>query len=121
MRYLIDENIPAPLVPLLRNAGHDVQEVAAVALGAEDRPVLEQATRGRRVLVSLDLDFGELVFRDRMSGESGVVLLRLPTHSLQLFLQLAFDGLQSRDDWAGHFSVIEPGRIRMTPLAVPKP
>jgi len=25
--------------------------------------------------------------------------------------------LISRDDWAGHFSVIEPGRIRMRPLA----
>ena len=24
--------------------------------------------------------------------------------------------LASRDDWAGHFSVVEPGRIRMRPL-----
>jgi hypothetical protein len=22
----------------------------------------------------------------------------------------------ARDDWAGHFSVIEPGRVRMRPL-----
>jgi len=26
------------------------------------------------------------------------------------------DQLISRNDWAGHFSVIEPGRVRMRPL-----
>jgi len=27
--------------------------------------------------------------------------------------------LQEREDWAGHFSVIEDTRIRMTPLPTP--
>jgi len=27
------------------------------------------------------------------------------------------DVLDSRDDWQGHFSVVEPGRVRMIALA----
>jgi hypothetical protein len=26
------------------------------------------------------------------------------------------DLIMSRDDWAGHFSIVEPGRVRMRPL-----
>ena len=116
MRYLADENVPGPLVSMLREAGHDVAWILTDARGEDDRPILARGVVEHRIVLTLDLDFGELSFRDRLAGQEGVILFRLPTHSLQLFLQLAFAAVQSREDWIGHFTVIEPGRVRMTPL-----
>ena len=116
MRLLADENVPVPLIEALAALGHDVASVLLDSPGADDRPVLHQSNIDARILLTLDLDFGELTFRERLPGRSGVILLRIPTHSLQLFLQLSLAALQSRSDWEEHFSVIEPGRIRMTPM-----
>jgi hypothetical protein len=48
-----------------------------------------------------------------------VVLFRLQAGTAaQLAAQVAA-AIAARTDWAGHFSVVEPGRIRMRPLPTP--
>jgi hypothetical protein len=46
----------------------------------------------------------------------GVVLLRVPMPKPGDVGQRLAGLITSREDWAGHFSVIEPGRVRMRPL-----
>lgn len=61
MLLLADENIHADLVAWLRGAGHDVLYAAETMRRAPDPELLELARRERRIVLTDDLDFGELV------------------------------------------------------------
>jgi hypothetical protein len=67
-------------------------------------------------LLTLDKDFGELVFRKGLPVEFGVVLFRLDAESPERFTEIALAVLRSRDDWDGSFSVVGNDRIRMRRL-----
>jgi hypothetical protein len=47
----------------------------------------------------------------------GVILFRAPIPGPDTVGQWLLGLVSARDDWAGHFSVIEPGRVRMRLLA----
>jgi predicted nuclease of predicted toxin-antitoxin system len=76
VRLLLDECVDALGARPPRSLGHDVVLVQAIDPSADDRAVLAIAAAQRRVLVTTDLDFGELLVRTGLRGR-GVVLLRL--------------------------------------------
>jgi predicted nuclease of predicted toxin-antitoxin system len=113
MRFLANENFPGAAVAALATNGHDIVWVRTAAPGMSDPDVLAWAVREERVLLTFDKDFGELARASALPAKSGVVLFRLPMPMPNdVGLRLA-DLIAARDDWAGHFSVIEPGRVRM--------
>jgi hypothetical protein len=116
MRFLANENFPGAAVTALTAAGHDVVWIRAAAPGAMDRDVLARAAREQRVLLTFDKDFGELARGSALPRTCGIVLLRLPMPGPGDVGQRLSDLITARDDWAGFFSVIEPGRVRMRPL-----
>jgi predicted nuclease of predicted toxin-antitoxin system len=116
VRILANENFPGDAVTALRQAGHDVAWVRVDAPGSTDAQVLQRANDESRILVTFDKDFGELAFRMGLPAVSGVILFRISTSSPTFVAELAVTALNSRQDWAGHFSVVEDRRIRMTPL-----
>jgi predicted nuclease of predicted toxin-antitoxin system len=69
-----------------------------------------------RVLLTFDKDFGELAWRSGLPASCGIVLFRLPALGPARVGKVIADVLTSRDDWSGHFSVVEPGRIRVRVL-----
>ena len=117
MRFLANENVPAAAVSALAAAGHDVAWVRTARPGAADADVLAWAAREERILLTFDKDFGELARAARLPATSGVVLLRIPMPWPGDTGQRIADLITARTDWAGHFSVIEPGRVRMRPFA----
>jgi uncharacterized protein DUF5615 len=70
MRFLADENLPRVLVSALSAAGHDVEWVKTAGPGTGDAEVLAWAVRDRRILVTFDKDFGELIARSPLSPET---------------------------------------------------
>ena len=74
MNFLADESCAGPVVRALREAGHDVVAIAEVARGATDEQVLERALNEKRVLITEDRDFGELVYA-RGRSSAGVILV----------------------------------------------
>jgi predicted nuclease of predicted toxin-antitoxin system len=116
MRFLANENFPGAAVTALEAAGHDVVWVRTAAPGTSDPDVLAWAARERRILLTFDKDFGELARGSALPHTCGVVLLRMPMPRPGDVGQRLADLIIARDDWAGHFSVIEPGRVRMRPL-----
>lgn len=100
----------------LLERNHDLVWVRTDAPGSSDREVLEHAAAEERLLITLDKDFGELAFRSRLPASSGVVLFRIRAPEPSVMTRIAVSALEARDDWAGHFSVVENDRIRMTPL-----
>lgn len=116
MRFLANENIPGAAVEALREAGHDVAWVRTDAPGATDPDVLAWAARDRRVVLTFDKDFGALARSAGLPADCGVVLFRIAMPQPgDVGRQLA-GMIDARDDWAGQFSVISPGRIRMRAL-----
>ena len=86
------------------------------APGATDQDVLAWAVREERIVLTFDKDFGELARASASPHTCGVVLIRLPMPSPDNVGQRLAALVTARNDWAGHFSVIEPGRVRMRPL-----
>ena len=80
LRLLLNENFPAPSVPLLRAVGYDVLAVAESWPGAADAEVLALAVREMRWLVTFDRDYGELLFARRLPAPPAVILLRVPSY-----------------------------------------
>ena len=109
MRFLANENFPGTAVAAL-------VWVSSVAPGMSDPDVLAWAARGERTLLTFDKDFGELARASSLPSTCGIVLFRMPMSTPGgIGLRLS-NLIMSRDDWAGHFSIIEPGRIRMRRL-----
>jgi hypothetical protein len=117
MRFLADENFPAEAIRALQEAGHDVAWVMMISPGVGDSDVLAWTAREGRILLTFDKDFGELARNAGLPLACGVLLFRVPMpRPGDVGMRLA-DLVTARDDWAGHFSVVESGRIRMRPLA----
>ena len=116
IRFLADENIPASSVKRLRDAGLDVFYVHEKCKGAADREVLTLALEQSRVLLTLDRDFGQLVFKHGIPASCGVVYFRLipvaPNELADVLLRLLKDGAQL----SGMFTVCDKEYVRQRPL-----
>lgn len=115
-RFLADENFPGDAVRGMRDRGLDVAWVCEDQSGAADDKVLSRSQAEQRVLLTFDKDFGELVFRRGVHCSAGVVLFRIKLPSPDWTVAMVLTSLLSRDDWQGMFSVVEPGRVRMSAL-----
>jgi Domain of unknown function (DUF5615) len=116
MRFLANENFPGDAVSELRIAGHDVVWIRADSPGMKDEDILAWSQREDRILLTFDKDFGELAYRAGLPATCGVVLFRMPMPAARSVGRDLTLRMAERDDWAGHFSVIEPGRVRMRTL-----
>lgn len=117
MRFLADESCDAAIARALRKAGHDVTAVGDTLRGVDDRAVLEAALRERRLLLTEDKDFGELVFAAGAPA-IGVVLLRYSSSARASLVQRVVDFVAARHaELAGSFVVIDPGRTRVRRLS----
>jgi predicted nuclease of predicted toxin-antitoxin system len=116
MRIVVNENVSASVIRELRSRGHDVLAAKEGMPGTNDESILARAQAENRLVVTHDKDFGELAFRFGLPANCGVLLIRLSGQSAQADIELVLNVIDSRDDWAGHFSVADRGRVRMRPL-----
>lgn len=116
MKIHANENFPGEAVKVLRAHGHDVRWARTDSPGAADLWILEQAEAEQRLIVTFDKDFGELAFRRGLPATCGIVLFRMAMSPPEEAIQVIVAVLESRDDWRGHFSVVETDRVRMRPL-----
>ncbi len=115
MRFLLDMNLPPAIADRLRDAGHDAIHAREAGYGdLPDHDIFERAAEDRRIVVTFDLDFGEIVALTR-SAASGVVLLRLRRlrasnlwDRLRTAITEAGDALE-----AGAIVLVEDTRIRI--------
>ena len=78
--------------------------------------VLALAVRDERILLTFDKDFGALARGSALPRGCGVILLLLTMPKPRDVGQQLAQLITLRSDWAGRFSVIEPGRIQMRAL-----
>ncbi|CAJ0889225.1 hypothetical protein AMST5_03945 [freshwater sediment metagenome] len=90
--------------------------ICEAARGVSDARVLEIALEHARILLTVDKDFGELAWNSGLPASCGVILFRLPTPAATSISATLCARIEERNDWVGHFSVVEPGRVRMRAL-----
>lgn len=116
MNLLADENVDADIVAWLREEGHDVVWAAEKARRMSDSALLKLARSENRIMLTFDLDFGELIYRQ---GELsfGLLLMRfrakLQKDRLRL-LQRHWPAIESH--LAGSYVVVSSRKIRVRPL-----
>lgn len=113
MRFLADENFSLDAVEALHKLGHSVVWIRTESPGISDPEVLSRAQEEDRILLTFDKDFGELAFRTKLPATSCIILFRITAPSSAIAAQKVRAAIELRDDWAGHFSVVEDDKVRM--------
>ncbi|MEO5500171.1 MAG: DUF5615 family PIN-like protein [Ginsengibacter sp.] len=113
MNLLADEGVDKPIVNALRLAGFNVVYIMETNRGAEDSLILNLANDQKRVLLTQDKDFGELVFRLKQA-HYGVVLIRLEGYLSTLKAEITVNViLKYKNELISAFTVIQPNAIRI--------
>lgn len=113
MNLLADESVDRQVVERLRRDGHEVLYIAELEPGISDETVIQRANEQTAVLLTVDNDFGELAFRQKLIHH-GVVLIRLSGLSNHTKSDLVADALRTRGaEFVDAFTVISPGMIRV--------
>ncbi|MFN5516523.1 MAG: DUF5615 family PIN-like protein [Cyanobacteriota bacterium] len=77
MKFLLDVNASSAVSEYLQNLGNDVLSVRNVDPQMSDTKILEWAHRDRRIIITTDLDFEQLIWQNNISHCG---LLRLSGH-----------------------------------------
>lgn len=111
--FLADESCDFAVVRALRLAGYDVLAIAEIAPQTQDPEVIGLAVQERRVLLTEDKDFGQLVYAE-LYELSGVILIRFPASERERLPGIVLDVVREFGDrLLGSFIVITPNRIRI--------
>src|ERR1043165_9909917 len=112
MRLIADEDIESLIVEWLR-LQHDVVWIAETAPSMPDADILSLAKNDNRVVITADLDFGEMVVRQNLAT-AGVILLRFrsqdPSQRLNLF-RMQWPAIEA--DAPAHFVVVSDRHMRV--------
>lgn len=116
MKLLANAHISRAIFEFLQSVGHDCVHAEVLSSGLADEELLRIAVDQKRIILTTDKDFGDLVFRRRVPAV-GVILLRLhaATEAERLrLLQLHWSAVERSVE--GHFVVISNRRVRRSPL-----
>ena len=117
MRFLLDQDVYAVTGRFLSSLGHDVIRAAELGLSqSEDVEPLRVAEQRDRIFVTLDRDFGNLVFAKALGA--GVLYLRILPSAMNAVHEELERVLKTHheSELKRAFVVIEPGRHRFRKL-----
>ena len=113
MKFLVDVGVGKKVENWLKENGFDILSVRDIDSHAKDSQILRWAVDQQRMIISMDKDFGELVYN---SGKhhAGVLILRLEdadgdakVEVIKKILAEFYDKIES------HFCVFQDGRLRI--------
>ncbi|MBI2118811.1 MAG: DUF5615 family PIN-like protein [Elusimicrobia bacterium] len=113
MKLVADESIEKRIVENLRIQGFDVLYIAELAPAIPDKSVLHLSIKQKRILLTNDKDFGELVFLEKEITE-GIILLRFSTEKTDLKSRILLSFLQThKEKIRKHFIVLTENLARI--------
>ncbi len=113
LRFLVDVNLGLGVADGLRDSGHDVVFAGDLDWCMPDANLLSPGHREERIILTMDTDFGELVYH---SGQphAGVLLLRMPGANREEKLEVVREIVDRYgDQLPDRFSVYQIGRLRI--------
>jgi|AntRauTorcE11898_2_1112593.scaffolds.fasta_scaffold24576_3 predicted nuclease of predicted toxin-antitoxin system len=97
MDFLANENIPLASSNLLIEKGHNVTHIGQTYSGITDREIIAYSNAKNRIIITLDSDYGELIFKHGLRPSCGVIYLRINNYDPQYPAQLLLDNFISSD------------------------
>jgi predicted nuclease of predicted toxin-antitoxin system len=115
MKFKLDENLGKSIQNIFLEHGHDCQSVLNEELsGIDDQELIKIAHQERRIMITLDHGFGNILVYPPDSY-SGIAILNPPGKiSFELLKMLVMDLLAALEKMSvqGRLWIVEPGRIR---------
>lgn len=120
MRFLADMGVDVRIAEWLRGSGHDAVHLHEVGMQrALDEEIFSRAVSENRILLTFDLDFGEIAALAR-GQRVGVILFRLhdtrTTHVIERLSRALEGSVEALE--RGSVVVVEEGRYRTRELPV---
>jgi predicted nuclease of predicted toxin-antitoxin system len=116
MKFKLDENFGTRLQALFAISGHDVSTIRQQRMqGSTDNLVFETCAREKRILITLDLDFSNIL-RFPPEKSAGVIIFRMPDNpTLSALEKMAKELLAAFDNQSpeNRLWIVETGRIRI--------
>ncbi|MBA4390790.1 MAG: hypothetical protein C0399_07615 [Syntrophus sp. (in: bacteria)] len=113
MKFLIDMGVGKSIEKWFKTNGYDVKSVRDIDARATDVDILKWATLEDRMILTMDKDFGELVYNCGMH-HSGVLILRLEDATGDEKIELVSRILSNfSDKIRNKFCVFQNGRLRI--------
>lgn len=81
MRFLANENFPLTSVRYLQEKGFGISAIGIEKPSIRDEEVLQIAIDEGRTILTFDRDYGELIFKNNLRPEKGIIYFRLSNYS----------------------------------------
>ena len=113
MRFVVDRCAGRRLAEWLRDNGHGVIDAYNLGPDPGDRALLEQANTENRILITVDKDFGELIYLYRIPHAG---LIRLPDVRMSSRIALTEDLIRRYSQSLEERAIITVigGRVRIS-------
>jgi predicted nuclease of predicted toxin-antitoxin system len=115
VKFKLDENLSPSLLGMFGAVGHDAHSVVQQGLGGQpDERVIDVCRREGRALITLDLDFSNILAYPP-ANFTGIVVLRLPDQAhvtVKSAIQRVLD-LLPQEPIAATLWIVEERRIRI--------
>ena len=113
LKFLLNVGVGQKVFEFLQAEGFDASSIIALDATMPDNDILEIANREERMVVTMDKDFGELVYRNKLA-HFGVFLLRLEDATGDEKVAVIRQILEGYADlMPGKFCVYKNGRLRI--------
>lgn len=113
LKFLVDAGVGQKVEQWLMVSGHDVKTVRAIDPKMPDYAILQMAVNEERIVITMDKDFGEMVYRDEQV-HAGVLLLRLEEATSKEKVRVVAQIIQDHaGKLQGMFSVYQSGHLRI--------
>ncbi len=119
MKFLLDANMPRSAASLLRERGHEVEDVRdLLPNGAADAVVAAHAKLRRLILITRDFDFADI--RNYPPGDfAGIIVLELPDDAVAAQVNQTLVSFLSQPELLarlnGRLAIVELWRVRFRP------
>ncbi|MBI4824928.1 MAG: DUF5615 family PIN-like protein [Nitrospirae bacterium] len=113
MKFLVDVGVSKKVEEWLKENGYDVKSVRDINPKEKDSEILRLAANESRMVITMDKDFGELVYNSGKS-HSGVMILRLDDANGGQKVEIIKKILtEYSDKIKNKFCVFQNGRLRI--------
>jgi predicted nuclease of predicted toxin-antitoxin system len=113
LKFIVDVGISKKVEQWLQNHGYDIKSIRDINPRMSDKEILKMATSERRMVITMDKDFGELVYNSGLP-HSGVLLLRLEEARSVEKVKIIEKILERYSDkLSNNFCVFKDGKLRI--------
>lgn len=116
LKFIADVNLEKPIVEFISKEGYDIKWTPNFNPKITDEDLIKLARSEKRILLTNDKDFGELIFLQKKLSH-GIILFRIKGQATQIKLDLIKKLITLYiDKLSGHFTVISRNKFRFVSM-----